>query len=323
MKNSNIAIIGCGYWGTIIAKNISNFEKRNIFVYDKNKKNSNNLKKIIKNIIVVNNIEFIYKNNDIKNIFLITPPSINFSILKKLILKKKNIFVEKPFLIKKNQIKEIKNLIRLNKNIFMVGYLYVYNVYINKIKNIINKNDLGKILYINLQRENLGPVRNDIDCSYDLATHDLSILKFLFNDKLRVIKIIKHCLLKDKIADISTIQLKCKNIKINIHSSWLSPYKIRNLIIVGEKKMLVFDEMQEKHKIKIFNQYAEYPKILSFGKKIFSKKARVYKGKYKLLSVKSENTLLKELKYFVNCTKKKQQPLTDIKFAEDIINILS
>lgn len=321
-KNNRIAIVGCGYWGSIIANNLRKLTDQEIYVFDSNTKNSKNLKKKIKNLKIVNNISEILINNKIKFVFLVVPPNQTFKILKKLINFKKNVFVEKPFLSSLKNIDIIKKLLKKKKTTLMVGYIYLYNEIIKKIKTILNQNVLGKILFIKCIRENLGPIRSEVDCNFDLASHDLSILKYLLENKLIIKNRIDHKILKKNIADSSTLKLISKNISIEIRSSWLSTEKVRKIIIVGSKRMLLFDEMLEKNQLKIFNQYAKYPEITKLGKKIFSETARVYKGNVINISYKKNNPLLNEIKNFFKYSVYKTKPKTDIFFAEKILKIL-
>jgi len=321
--NQNVALIGCGYWGSILAKNLKKIIKKKIYIYDIDKKNLKNLSNQLKGLIPVNNISDIYKNDNIKNIFLATPPSKNFKILKNLIHYKKNIFVEKPFLNNLNHLKKIKGLLIKNKNIFMVGYVYIYNEIIQKIKKIIKSKKLGEILYIKTQRENLGPIRNDMDCNYDLASHDIAIITYLLNVNLKIISKKSHYFLKKNISDISLLELKYKNTKIDIQSSWLNPEKVRKLVIIGTKKMLLFDELNNRETLKIFDQYAEYPKITQMGKKILSEKARIYRGKYISVPNEFKSPVINEIKHFFECVKNKKTPITNFKFSENILKILS
>lgn len=321
--NSGIVVIGCGYWGSIIIHNLNKIIKSKIYIFDINTKNSSNLKKKIPNLNVLKNLNEVLKNESIKNFFLITPPEQNYILVKKLLINNKNVFVEKPFLTSKQQYHNIEKILKKQNNILMIGYIYIYNDFIKYIKKIINTQKLGKILFIKSVRENLGPVRNKVDCNYDLASHDISIIKYLFDQKkLKLKSKISHKILKKNISDISTLELTLEDINVEIRTSWLNPEKIRKLIIVGTKKMLLYDETNFKNELTIFNQYAEYPEIQSLGNKIFSEKARVYKGKKKIIKIKNSSPLVNELKYFLRCSKKKQIPVTNIKFGLDVIKVL-
>ena len=205
----------------------------------------------------------------------------------------------------------------------MFGYVYCYNDYIQYIKNIINKKVLGKILHINFQRQNLGPIRNDVQVAEDLSSHDLSIILDIFKKLPTVIYHNKYSILKKKISDISNLHMKLDGAFIDINNTWLSPTKIRRITIIGSKKMLLFDEMDLLNPIKIYNKYAVYPKIEDFKKSFFQKKALIYEGKVYLPKIKCISPLKKEMKHFFDSINKKQKLKTDFDFAFKISNFLS
>ena len=200
----------------------------------------------------------------------------------------------------------------------MFGYVYCYNDYIIKIKNIIKKNYLGDVQYVSLRRQNLGPIRSDVDVDYDLTSHDLSIILKLFDKIPRVISFKKYYLLNKKIADISNIHLKVKNISIDINNSWLNPTKERLIKIIGKKRMLIFDEMDLETPLKIYNQYAKYPKLDYFSKNFLKSKAYIYKGSSKNVKIVANPSLENEILYFLNSKKIE----TDINFGSKILSIL-
>ena len=158
--------------------------------------------------------------------------------------------------------------------------------------------------------------------SYDLSSHDLSIIYYLFNKLPNKINNISYAMLKKNISDISNLSFKLKNFFVDINNSWLNPDKIRRITIVTDKKMLLFDEIRTIDKIKIFNKYASYPKISDFDNKFFDQKAKIYEGKSFVPKIIQNDTLKDELNYFFNCIKKKQKPITDINFATQILKSL-
>jgi len=323
-KNTNhfqTALIGCGYWGTNIARTLLKINNKKILIFDKYKKNSIILKsRFSKRLKISNNLNDIILNKNVKNVFLATPPITNFSLLKKLIRNNKNIFIEKPGLRNLKEINQIKKI--KNKKILMFGYIYTFNNYIKFLKKFIKNKDNGKVLYLNFQRQNLGPIRNDVNVSYDLSSHDLSILYFLFNKLPKKVNNNSYAILKKNIFDISNLSFKLNNFFVDINNSWLNPDKIRRITIVTEKKMLLFNEMSQVNKIKIFNKYATYPKISDFDNKFFDKKAKIYEGKCFTPKIKQNDSLKDELNYFFNCIKKNSKPFTDINFAKQILKTL-
>ena len=317
-KKQKICLIGAGYWGTIVINALIKLKFKNIFVYDVNLNNLNIIKKKFRNIKIINSIDNIINNKEIKNVFVVTPPSENFKIVKKLISYKKNVFLEKPGFKTIKEINNINKLLKKNKSKLMFGYIYFYNNQINKIKKILKNNELGKILYISFNRQNLGPIRNDVDVDYDLTSHDLSILYKFFGKLPRILSYKKYSILKKNIADISNLHLILNNIHIDINNSWLNPTKERLIKVVGSKKMLLYNELDIEKPLKIYNQYAKYPSLNFFNKKFINSKALIYKGKNKSIKFKSNNPLHSEIIHFFNSKKIEK----DINFAKKILTFL-
>ena len=319
MKKQVIAIIGLGYWGTIVTNTLVSMNIfKKIYIYDSDYDKSKILKKKFGSKVDYLNLNEIKKNKQIKNIFLATPPKENFKILNSLIDFNKNILIEKPGLINSNHYKKIKKKLFLKKNKVSFGYIYIYNNYIRYIKKIIKSKELGKIKYINLQRQNFGPIRNKVSAAYDLATHDISILNFLLNKKISLKRSINHDILGKKNFDISYLNLKSGEVKIDINVSWLNPEKIRKIIIIGSKKMLLFDEMNHNEPLKIYNNYVNFPKIEKFTKYYFNQSKYIFKGKSKSIKLKETKPLNNEiLEFLVN-----KNNITDINFSENIIKII-
>jgi len=319
MKKNTIAIIGLGYWGTIVTNTVVSMNKfKKIYVYDNNNQRVINIKKKFGSKIIYTNFNKIKNDNQIKNIFLATPPKDNYKILTTLVKKNKNILVEKPGLINLSYYKKIKKEIKKSKSRLSFGYIYVYNEYIKYIKKIIDTNKLGKVKYINLQRQNFGPIRNKVSAAFDLATHDISILYYILKRKIILKKSINHDILGKKNFDISFLNLNSGDIKIDINVSWLNPEKIRKIIIIGSKKMLLFDEMNPNEPIKIYNNYVAFPKIDKFTKYFFNQSKYIFKGKSKSIKLKETKPLNNEIIQFLN----KKQNITDLKFSENVIKTI-
>lgn len=321
-SKNNIVLVGAGYWGTNIAKNLAKLGKK-ILVYDSDNKKLKVIKKRFPNSIVVkDNFNTLIKDKR-NNFFLFaTPPSKNFNLIKSALKNKKKIFIEKPGFknlkeiqkLKKNFPKEVKNI--------TFGYIYLFNNHIHFIKKFIKNKRNGKILYIKFQRQNLGPIRSDVNVSYDLSTHDLSILMYLFNKKMKLINQNSYKILNKKISDISNLSFKIDKFYADINNSWLNPDKIRRIIIITSKKMLLFDEMNINEKIKIYNKYAIYPKIEKLKNTFFSKQPKIYEGNNFSPKIKDNDPLYDEIKNFLKKKNDNKDKFTDINFAENILKIL-
>jgi len=321
-NNFNIVLIGAGYWGTNIAKNLVKLKKKFI-VYDNNLNKSKIIKKrFSRNIIIKKNYEDLIKDKKKRFFIFATPPSKNFKLIKTALKNDKKIFIEKPGFKNVNEIKKIKKLYPKKIKNITFGYIYLFNNHIHYIKKFIKNKKNGNLLYIKFQRQNLGPIRNDVDVSFDLSAHDLSILTYLFKKKLKLINHNSYKILNKTIADISNISFKLGSFFVDINNSWLNPDKIRRIIIITTKKMLLFDEMNIHEKIKIYNKYAAYPKIEKLKNTFFSKQAKIYVGKNFSPKISENDPLLDEIKNFLENQKKYIDKYTDINFAQNILEIL-
>ena len=323
IKLHQTALIVTGYWGSVIFNTLTKITKKKIYVYDKNTKNSKLLyKKFPKQTIIAKSYNEILNDKNIKNIILATHPSLNFFLGKKALDTKKNLFVEKPVINNRKKLSKLITIAKKNKRVLMGGYIYLFNSYIKKIKQIIESKELGTIKYIEAQRKNLGPVRSEVDSHMDLGSHDISILRYFFKNKLKLKNKIKRNILKENVSDITTLNISIGNIKCEIISSWLNPTKERKLLIVGSKKMLEFNEMEKNNKLRIFNKYAVYPKITKFKKNYISNIARIYTGKTKNIKVRETDTLKNELLHFEKVSKINTNPITNGKFCLEVLKLI-
>ena len=319
MKKINIAIIGLGYWGTIVTNALTSMSLfKKIYINDTDLKKVSIIKKKFGSKVIKSDLNQIKNNDKIKHVFLATPPKENFAILKSLIKSKKNILIEKPGMINLKLFDSIKKELKINKVKLSFGYIYIYNDYIKYLKKVIKSNKLGKIRYINLQRQNFGPIRNRVSAAFDLATHDISILYYLLNKKISLKSSVSHNILGKNNYDISFLNLKAGETKIDINVSWLNPEKIRKIIIIGNKKMLLFDEMNINEPIKIYNNYVSFPKIDKFSKNYFNQSKYIFKGKSKSIKIKDTKPLNNEILEFV----KSKKNITNIDFSKNIIKTI-
>ncbi len=322
-KGIKIGVIGCGYWATNIIKTLEKLSIKSIHIYDKDNSKINLIKKKFNFVKVSKNLNSLL-NINLDCFFLITPASTHYKIAKKILLNKKDIFVEKPATLNSKNINDLIKISKINGNILMSGYIYNYNVYVNYIKKVLKHNHLGKIKYLYFERCNLGPIRNDTSCIWDLASHDISTSYYLLEKKPVIKNIQVYNFLKKDKYDISNITLDFNKVKVEIKSSWLSPEKTRKLIIIGEKKMLQFDEMSTENKIKIYNKYATYyPNILKkYPKKFFTPFANIKIGKTFEPKIKYSPPLEDEIKHFLDSIIYRTKPITDGKYAKNVIEII-
>ncbi len=248
-----VAIIGYGYWGPKLARNIQNSNNFNIdFIIDTS---FNNLNKAKKNFPLCQFYKD-YKKLDTKKVDLVvisTPTKTHFKMAS-YFLNKTNVLIEKPLALKLNDVIKLEKLSIIRKKKLFVDYPFIFSGSIKYLKDIINKKKYGKLLEIESFREQ-APIRNDADVVWDLGVHDISILRYLLNTNPKKIKSVKYNTIKTKKKDTAYINLEYKNdLKVFIKNSWISPLKIRLIKFKFQKAIIICDENEPIYKLKVFTK---------------------------------------------------------------------
>ena len=184
-----------------------------------------------------------------------TPVSTHFSLAKEALLAGKHVLVEKPMCKTAEECRELIRLAKESNLRLMVDHTFIYHPAVQRIKQIMDKEELGNILYFNSTRINLGIIQNDVNVISDLACHDLAIMDFLLNRGPKTIHAAGGCHAGHNMADIAYITLTFeKDLIAHFHVSWLSPVKVRQIMIGGEKKMIVFNDLVITEKVRVYDK---------------------------------------------------------------------
>lgn len=252
-----VAIVGLGYWGPNLLRNfLAQPDVDQVVACDTREDRLKLMKQRFPSITLANDCEKTL-TGDSDLIVIATPVATHYQIAKKALLNGKHIWVEKPFT---TNVAEAEELIEIaeskNLNIF-VDHTFIYNGAVIKMKELVDKGELGNILYFDSERINLGLFQRDVNVIWDLAPHDLSIMQYILGLKAKAISAngIANYNGKENIAHIS-IYFE-DNCFAHFHVNWLSPVKIRRMIVGGSKKMLVYDDMENFEKIKVYDSGIE------------------------------------------------------------------
>ena len=248
-----VALIGFGYWGPKLARNINNSNMFKInYIIDNSKKNLEKAKKDFPLSKLLNN-HLNLKKDDIDLVVISSPTKTHYKITKHF-LNFSHVLVEKPLSLNSKDIIELEKLAKKNNKLLFVDYPFLFSGSINFIKKIIKDKKYGKLLEIESFREQ-APIRQDADVVWDLGVHDISILKHWLNQNPIKIKSIKYNTVKTSMKDTAYINLEYKNnIKVFIKNSWISPTKIRLIKLKFEKAIIYCDENEPIYKLKIYTK---------------------------------------------------------------------
>lgn len=251
----NVGLIGTGYWGKNILRNLLINQRINkISVLD------NNLKNIKKshNVDYFSDKAKFFSKKDIDLYFIATPTKTHYQYISECLEKDKFVCVTKPFVSNYNEIKKLERKFR-NLNKIFLDHTYLFHSSIKYMKSTIESKKLGKLIYYDSERISFGKFYKDVDVIEDLAVHDLYILDYLLNGEMpSKVEVNSHNIFGNK-NFISNISLKYKSgFFANIKVSWYSPIKSRRILLAGNKKIIEFDDNENDKKIKIYNKGIEY-----------------------------------------------------------------
>lgn len=248
----DFALIGLGYWGKNYHRILSLSDTLNLSVVIDTTLN-HKLEADCKYFTSVE--EFLNSKLEVEAAIVSTPTNTHYEITKKLLSRDIHVLVEKPLALKSSEAKELIDLAQNRGLVLLVDNTFLYNEAINFAIKLIREGEIGSLLHINFERTNLGPIRNDVSCLWDLTAHDISILNAITHLEPIQIKASSFNSNKTKIFDMVNISLNYENnLFVTIFSSWLHPEKTRKIKIVGDKKMIIFDDLNINEPIKIYDK---------------------------------------------------------------------
>jgi predicted dehydrogenase len=312
MKKIKVGLIGYGYWGPNIARILNDSKKTELlYCADLLDNSLTHVKQNYPKVLITKDYKEILRNKQIDAIFVTTPTKTHYQIAKDCLTAKKHVFIEKPLTNNEKDAEELIKLAKKNNKKLAVGHIFLFNPSVKYIKKIIEEKKLGTIRYLHFQRRNLGPVRKDVNVLWDLAPHDISMLLYFIKQKPISVLAAGQSFLRDNIEDVVYANIKFENkIMANLIYSWIDPIKIRDITIVGDKKMLLFNDVSVSEKIKIFDKNA----------KIIEETQGVPYGEYQIAlhaggvytpSIENKEPLKEEIDHFIDSIIKNKQPVND------------
>jgi predicted dehydrogenase len=260
-KKITIAVVGCGYWGPNLIRNFSALPQCQVrYVCDVDDKRLAHMKSLYPQVETTKDFEQIVGDKDVDAVVVATPVHLHYELAKKSLEAGKHTFVEKPMTQSSEQCNELVQLAAKKKLTLMVGHTFIYSAPVRRIQEIVKSGDIGEIQYISSRRLNLGLFQKDINVAWDLAPHDISIILYLLGKPPLSVNCQGKAHINKDIEDVTNMSLDFDNDGFaTIHSSWLDPNKVREMVIVGSQRMIVYDDNQPLEKIKIYDKRVEAP----------------------------------------------------------------
>lgn len=304
----NVGIIGYGYWGPNIVRNFSSVEgMRVVSICDKDERNLSRARKSYPNVTVSSDCGEILRSKDIDAVAVITPVSSHFNLAKKALENGKHIFVEKPFTATVQEAEELIELAEKKNLTIMVDHTFIFTGAVRKMKQIVDEKMLGDLYYYDSVRVNLGLFQPDVNVIWDLAPHDFSVMDYLIREKpIAVAASGKAHINGHEDTAYVTVHFSDRLIA-HFNVNWLSPVKVRTTLIGGEKKMLVWNDLEADEKIKVYDKGV----VVTSRESDYQQRVNYRSGDMFAPRVEQGEALKSESEYFVRCVTKNETPMND------------
>jgi len=316
----NIAVIGAGNWGRNLIRNFYEIKEASLKICcDLNEVILGKIKEEYPFIKITTNYDEVLGNREIDAVVIATSTSTHFGLAKRALEAEKHIFVEKSLTLNYKQAQELVDLAKEKQKKLMVGHLLEYHPAVMEMKRRLCQNEIGEIYYLYSERLNLGKVRTTENALWCLAPHDISVMLFLLNTEPVEVSAYGGVFLqkKEKIEDVVFVNIRFENRAIaNLHLSWLDPNKVRRMTLVGSKKMMVFDDMESRDKLKIFNKGVIKNNLedrVEFN---------VRYGDIYIPKIDASEPLRLECLHFIDCIEKNKTPRSDGEDGLRVVRVL-
>jgi predicted dehydrogenase len=316
-----VGVIGCGYWGPLLVRNFRSLpDCRLNAVCDLNTERLKHISTLYPDIEGTTQPLQFLNGSSLDAVVIATPVKHHYSLAKASLLAGKHTFIEKPMASSSAECEELIEIARRNGLVLMLDHTFLYSSPVQKIAQIVQAGDLGEIRYINCRRLNLGLFQKDINVAWDLAPHDISIILHILDEFPTAVNCQGNAHVTPGVEDVTNMSLFFPHKRFaTIQSSWLEPRKIREMTIVGTRRMIVYDDLRVREKIRIYDARVERPPHYdTFAEFQYS----YHYGDSYIPYVHQEEPLKLGCQHFIDCIETLSEPLTGGRQGLEMVRIL-
>ncbi len=303
-----VGVLGYGYWGPNVVRNLLGLDSAQVVaICDRSPEAQKRANRAYPCLEVASDATEILHSPDIDAVAIVTPVWTHFDLAKAALQNGKHVFVEKPFTANSHQAEELIELAEKSGLKIMVDHTFLFTGAVKKIRQLIDQGELGDLYYYDSTRVNLGLFQHDIDVIWDLAPHDLAIMDYLIQEEPEAIVATGEKHLNGH-ADVAFITIYFPHNTIaHINVNWLSPVKIRTTLIGGEKKMVVWNDLEADEKLKVYDKGVQIASTEGVYELLVSYRS----GDMWVPKIEQTEALKAELEYFLACIENNQTPFND------------
>jgi predicted dehydrogenase len=253
-----LALVGCGHWGPNHIRTFNSFTQSRVkTIVDTNEKRLVGIREHFTGIECVRNIDVVLRSREIDAVVISSPTSTHYEVARACLLAGKDVLCEKPLATTFAHAEELVHLAERAERVLMVGHIFLFNSGIMKLKEVYQSGELGVVQHLAAVRTNLGPIRTDVNAAYDLATHDIAIFNWLLDSEPETISATGQSMLQYGIEDVVSISMRYPDgVFANLRASWLDPKKVRQISVVGTKRMATWDDLDLASPVAIYDKGA-------------------------------------------------------------------
>jgi predicted dehydrogenase len=317
-----IGVIGCGQWGP---NHIRNFNGqpgcRVLLCADIDRERLGRMKGLHPQTRGTPDYREILDHPYLDAVVVATPTGTHHRIVSEALAAGKDVLVEKPLADSLERARALEGIARRRKRILMVGHTFLFNSGIRRLKEYLRAGTLGRVYSLNATRTNLGPIRNDVSATWDLASHDISIFNYLLGAQPRSVSAAGERFVQKGLEDVAFITLSYpKKVLANIHVSWLNPRKVREITIVGASSMIVWDDLDGAGPIRIYDKkVVRQGDYRSFGEF----QLLIKEGDLTMPRVELIEPLRAQAEHFLECVRRRRQPLSNGRTGVEVVRVLA
>ncbi|MBV9998645.1 MAG: Gfo/Idh/MocA family oxidoreductase [Verrucomicrobia bacterium] len=320
-KPISVGVVGCGYWGPNLVRNFRSLPDCDLkAMCDVSEARLKHLKSLYPEVEGITSFEHLLNGIGLDAVVIATPVKHHFALAKAALLAGKHTLIEKPMAASAAECEELIEIADRNGLVLMVGHTFLYSAPVRKIVELVRSGEIGDIRYINSRRLNLGLFQKDINVAWDLAPHDLSIILHILGEGPQVVNCQGNAHVTPGIEDVTNISLQFRHQRFaTIQSSWLVPRKIREMTIVGSRRMIVYDDVETLEKIRVYDVRVERPPHNdTFADFHYS----YHYGDSFIPHLKQEEPLKTQCQHFLDSIAGGTKPLTDGQNGLELVRIL-
>lgn len=323
MSDVGIAILGCGYWGINYVRVFNDMpESRVVAVCDRRENRLEEVAKRFPGVGLTTRLKDALQMDGVDALVVCTEATSHYGVTRDCLEAGKHVLVEKPMTIRPEESEELVELAENKGLILMVGHTFLYNSGVRKVRDYVERDEAGRVYYLYARRTNLGPIRQDVNALWDLAPHDVSIFNYLLDSTPEWVSAVGSRVLHNGREDVGFVALGYRDgIVGHIHVSWADPNKVREVVVVGSDKRIVFNDLDAIERVRVFEKgvttaedeapsYGEYHLLIRDGD-IISPRVEV------------SEPLKNQCSHFLECVTQNRAPLTGGRDGLAVVRVMT